>query len=99
METGRTGVGRKPMWDEIDAYLGERVEALIRSHHRRRLRRLGWEHALDAQPGSWATGAPPPRDGNTVELLVDGVEALPAIARAIESAHSHVHLAGWYFSP
>src|SRR5438309_1779154 len=36
------------MRDEIDAFLGERVERVIRSHHRRRLKRIGWEHALDA---------------------------------------------------
>ena len=32
-------------------------------------------------------------------MLVDGAEALPAIAHAIASARSHVHLAGWHFSP
>jgi len=32
-------------------------------------------------------------------VLIDGVEALPAIARELERAISHVHLAGWYFSP
>jgi phosphatidylserine/phosphatidylglycerophosphate/cardiolipin synthase-like enzyme len=86
------------MWTP-DSFLGERVEAAIRSHHRRRLRRIGWEHALDAAPGSWASGEPAPRSGNDVELLVDGVEALPAIANAIRAARHHVHLAGWYFSP
>ena len=87
------------MRDEIDAFLGERVERVIRSHHRRRLKRIGWEHALDALPGTWASGPPEPREGNDVEILVDGEAALPAIARAIAGAHSSVHLAGWYFSP
>jgi hypothetical protein len=32
-------------------------------------------------------------------VLVDGADALPAIADAIESAESHVWLAGWHFSP
>jgi len=87
------------MLNRIDTFLGERVEAMIRAHHRRRLRRIGWARALDAGPGTWSTGEPAPRSGNDVQLLVDGAEALPAIARAIESARSSVHLAGWYFSP
>jgi len=87
------------MGNRIDAFLGDRVEAIIRSHHRRRLERIGWGHALAAGPGTWSKGEPPPRSGNHVELLVDGAEALPAIARAISSARSSVHLAGWYFSP
>src|SRR5581483_3261233 len=32
-------------------------------------------------------------------VLVDGAQALPRIARALEEARSHVHLTGWYFSP
>src|SRR5439155_709282 len=78
---------------------GERVEKTIRSHHHRRLQRIGWAHALEAAPGMWASGEPPPREGNEVEVLVDGAAALPAIARAIADARSYVHLAGWYFSP
>ena len=87
------------MREQIDEFLGNRVERVIRSHHRRRLRRIGWEHALDALPGTWASGDPPPRSGNEVAPFVDGAAALPAIARAIEGARSSVHLAGWYFSP
>jgi phosphatidylserine/phosphatidylglycerophosphate/cardiolipin synthase-like enzyme len=34
-----------------------------------------------------------------VEILLDGAEALPRIAEAIESAEHHVWIAGWYFSP
>src|SRR5690348_14497719 len=87
------------MLDKVDAFLGDRMEAVIRAHHRRRLRRIGWGHALATGPGTWARGEPPPRAGNDVEILVDGADALPAIARAIESARTSVHLAGWYFSP
>jgi len=87
------------MRDRVDALLGDRVERLIRSHHRRRLRRIGWEHALDAPPGTWSSGDPPPRSGNELQPLVDGAAALPQIARAIAGARSYVHLAGWYFSP
>jgi phosphatidylserine/phosphatidylglycerophosphate/cardiolipin synthase-like enzyme len=83
----------------LDDALGARLEATIKRHHRRRLAGIGWLHALDAEPGGWAAGGPEPRDGNAVEVLVDGAEALPAIAGAIRSARSHVHLAGWHFAP
>jgi phosphatidylserine/phosphatidylglycerophosphate/cardiolipin synthase-like enzyme len=82
-----------------DANLGRRLEDAVRHHHRRRLRRHGWLQALDAPPGDWAASASAPRQGNAVDLLVDGSHVLPAIAAAIESAQSRVHLAGWYFSP
>lgn len=39
------------------------------------------------------------RRGNSLEILIDGAEALPRIAAALEEARSHVHLTGWYFSP
>lgn len=58
-----------------------------------------WGRALEAGPGGWAAGDPPPREGNAVEILIDGAEALPRLAEAPESATSHVHLAGWHFSP
>ena len=32
-------------------------------------------------------------------MLIDGAEALPRIAAELERARSHVHIAGWYFSP
>ena len=55
--------------------------------------------ALDAVGGDWAEGAPPPRAGNALEVLIDGAQALPRIAAEIASARSHVHIAGWFFSP
>ena len=82
-----------------EALLGEAISDQIVRHHRRRLRRIGWEHALNADGVAWAGGAPPPRPGNAIEILIDGAEALPAIARELESARSHVHMAGWYLSP
>ena len=39
------------------------------------------------------------RPGNAVEVLIDGAEALPAIAAELDEARSHVHLTGWHFSP
>jgi len=84
----------------FDKALGDGVEWLVRSHHRRRLKRLGWEGALDPpDDGLWTRGEPPPRTGNHVEVLIDGASALPRIAEEIRGARSHVHLAGWYVSP
>ena len=39
------------------------------------------------------------RSGNAVEVLIDGEQALPTIAEELRRAQSHVHLAGWHFSP
>jgi phosphatidylserine/phosphatidylglycerophosphate/cardiolipin synthase-like enzyme len=84
----------------FDRVVGNGVEWLVRSHHHRRLRRLGWEHALDPDgDGLWVPGDPPPRDGNEVEILVDGANALPRIAAELRKARSHVHIAGWHVSP
>jgi phosphatidylserine/phosphatidylglycerophosphate/cardiolipin synthase-like enzyme len=86
--------------NRVDDVLGDRIELAVRRHHRRRLQRIGQSSVFDAAAGGWAeTGAFAPRTGCRVELLVDGVEALPRIRADIESAQSHVHLAGWYFTP
>ena len=47
------------------------------AHHRRRLRKAGASRALAASGMDWATTASPARDGNALEVLVDGAEALP----------------------
>jgi phosphatidylserine/phosphatidylglycerophosphate/cardiolipin synthase-like enzyme len=39
------------------------------------------------------------RPGNAVDILIDGAQALPTIAEELRLARSHVHLAGWHFSP
>jgi phosphatidylserine/phosphatidylglycerophosphate/cardiolipin synthase-like enzyme len=55
---------------------------------------------FEASSLDWAdTGTFGARAGCRVELLVDGAESLPRIAADIESARSHVHLAGWFFTP
>src|SRR5205085_8031115 len=84
---------------QLDDRVGDTIERAIRAHHRRRLRRIGWEHALDASGVAWAAGEPPPRAGNAVEVLVDGAEALPRIAEELRRAESHVYVAGWHLTP
>jgi len=81
-----------------DAAVGDRIEALVRAHHRRRLARTGWARAFEASSRLSADGDPPPRCGNDVEILIDGASFLPRLADELASAESHVHLAGWYVS-
>jgi phosphatidylserine/phosphatidylglycerophosphate/cardiolipin synthase-like enzyme len=82
-----------------ECWFGDQVSRQICSHHRRRLRRIGWQRALEPPVGGWAAGEPPMRTGNAVDVLIDGEQALPAIAEELRRAHSHVHLAGWHFAP
>src|SRR5512132_917105 len=82
-----------------ESLVGEAISEQIRRHHRRRLRRLGWEHALESETTAWARGEPSPRAGNAVDVLIDGAEALPLIANELAAARSHVHISGWFFSP
>ena len=82
-----------------ESWAGTQISQQICSHHRRRLRKLGWERSLEPPAGGWAEGDFPVRAGNAVEVLIDGAQALPAIAAELRKARSHVHLTGWYFSP
>ena len=82
-----------------ECLLGEAISDQISRHHRRRLRRIDWEHALDANGTGWATGEPPPRAGNAVEIMIDGAEALPMMARELAAARSHIHMTNWFLSP
>jgi phosphatidylserine/phosphatidylglycerophosphate/cardiolipin synthase-like enzyme len=84
--------------DRADCWLGERLDGAVAAHHRRRLRRAGWEHALDAPPAFWADAAPPAQAGHEIEIFVDGAEALPAMVRELRRARHRVYLAGWFFS-
>jgi phosphatidylserine/phosphatidylglycerophosphate/cardiolipin synthase-like enzyme len=85
--------------DRGDEALGQHFERLVIEHHARRLRRLGHERTLSVPAGGWASAGPPPRQGNHVDVNVDGAAALAEIAEAIEAARSWVWLAGWFFSP
>lgn len=79
--------------------LGNRIDKAVSNRHRRGLRRVGWEHALDATAFAYARGTAPPRPGNALEILIDGAEALPRMAQEMAAATSHVHLTGWFLSP
>ena len=81
-----------------DATVGDRIEALVRSHHRRRLAHAGWPRAFEPSARIWADGDPPPRNGNNIEILIDGESFLPRLADELARAQSHVHIAGWYLS-
>ena len=95
----RVGGGVREALLSAECFLGEAISDQIRRHHRRRLRRVGWEHALESETTGWAGGEPPPRAGNAVDVLIDGADALPVIADELEAARSHVHISGWFFSP
>src|SRR3954470_23796914 len=87
--------------DRVDRVIGQAAEASVAAHHRRRLARIGQMGAY-APPddGSlWAAADPPPRDGCSLEVLIDGAEALPRIAAASEGAQRSVHSAGWHGPP
>ncbi|HVU76391.1 MAG TPA: phosphatidylserine/phosphatidylglycerophosphate/cardiolipin synthase family protein [Gaiellaceae bacterium] len=89
-----------PRIDRLDDAVGAGIERLVVAHHRRRLRRHGWRHAYaPPQDGLWCAGDPPPRDGNAIEVLVDGEDALGRLQAEIEGAQESVHLAGWHFDP
>lgn len=82
----------------MDRWAGQGIEATIGAHHRRRLRRLGYLYQLEppADGSLWAAGASPPREGCALEVLIDGVEALPRIAEALGAgalARAHSRLA------
>jgi phosphatidylserine/phosphatidylglycerophosphate/cardiolipin synthase-like enzyme len=84
----------------VDRTVGQVLERQVRSHHRRRLAKLGHAHVFDPPDDRlWAGGGPPPREGNELEVLVDGERAIGAICAALKQARSHVHLAGWHVTP
>jgi phosphatidylserine/phosphatidylglycerophosphate/cardiolipin synthase-like enzyme len=78
---------------------GRAIDRAVASHHVRRLRKVGWDAAFEADGRDWASGGLPPRDGNRVDVLIDGAAFLPRVAEELARAESHVHLTGWYFSP
>jgi phosphatidylserine/phosphatidylglycerophosphate/cardiolipin synthase-like enzyme len=86
--------------DRLDALAGDGIEAAVRAKHRVRLRRLGWQHALERDGSElWARGSPPPRPGCSLEVLIDGASALPELARALSAAGEYVRITGWHVAP
>src|SRR3954452_11958144 len=86
--------------DRFHAALDDGVERAMIHHHMRRLRRHGHLAALaPASEGLWARSAPPPREGNALEVLIDGANALPRMAEAIRGAKRHVHICSWHLQP
>jgi phosphatidylserine/phosphatidylglycerophosphate/cardiolipin synthase-like enzyme len=83
----------------LNRWLGRQITTQVRSHHRRRLRAIGHEAALDAPAGGWADTTMPPRPGNAIRILIDGEQALPSILDELLGARSHVHITGWHFAP
>jgi phosphatidylserine/phosphatidylglycerophosphate/cardiolipin synthase-like enzyme len=83
----------------LESWFGDQVTSQICRHHQRRLQRIGWSRARHPPSGGWAAGDPPSRSGNSIEVLIDGAQALPEIAQQLRQAHAHVHLTGWHFSP
>jgi phosphatidylserine/phosphatidylglycerophosphate/cardiolipin synthase-like enzyme len=84
--------------DRVDRLVGERLERAVSAHHRRRLRRVGWEHALDVAPSFGCSAAVAPQGGHEVDVFVDGADALPTMVREMRRARRRVLLAGWFFS-
>ncbi len=84
----------------LDSIAGDGIEAAVRGKHRFRLRRLGHAGVLaPADDGVWAAGEPPARDGCELDVLIDGANAFPEIAAAIDGAKRYVHIAGWHVAP
>jgi len=75
--------GLRTILDPVDRRLGDGLDRLVCRYHRRRLRRLGWAHALDARAPEVGGRGYPARDGNSVRVLVDGEEAMAAMVAAI----------------
>src|SRR3954467_646416 len=91
---------RGDMFERLDAAVGDGLERAMVHHHVRRLRRQGRLDALaPATPGLWARTAAPPREGNALEVLIDGANALPRMAEAIRGAKRHVHVCSWHLQP
>jgi phosphatidylserine/phosphatidylglycerophosphate/cardiolipin synthase-like enzyme len=99
-EEGRDNSSVHPI-ETADLLLGRAVERSLRAHHRLRLRRLGRLDALEpVDDGSpWCREAPGPREGCSIDVLIDGAEVLPSIAAAIRGARRSVRMAGWHSAP
>jgi phosphatidylserine/phosphatidylglycerophosphate/cardiolipin synthase-like enzyme len=86
---------------EADRLAGNAIERLTNDHHARRLAKLG--HSPQRRPPDdermWAAGDPPPREGNSLDVLIDGAAYFAAVTDAIQGARRSVLIAGWALSP
>jgi phosphatidylserine/phosphatidylglycerophosphate/cardiolipin synthase-like enzyme len=87
--------------DTADRLIGRSIERSMEAHHRYRLQRLGRLDALKPHDEgfAWCRQAPPPREGCSIDVLIDGQEVLSAIAEAIRGARRSVRMAGWHSAP
>jgi phosphatidylserine/phosphatidylglycerophosphate/cardiolipin synthase-like enzyme len=98
--TSGAGASAYPPSVRLDDAMGRLIESVIRGHHERRLRRIGWSAALEPTQESMVDVASfPVRGGNSVEILVDGQEAFAGILALVEGARRSVHVAGWHATP
>jgi phosphatidylserine/phosphatidylglycerophosphate/cardiolipin synthase-like enzyme len=86
--------------DRLDAWAGGRIEDATCLHHSRRLSRAGRREQVDPPVDGrlWAAGEPAVREGCELDVLIDGAQALAAIADALAGARSHVHVTGWHLA-
>lgn len=87
--------------ERLDRWTGRGIDAAVCAHHRRRLERVGRADQLEPPEDGrlWAAGHPLPRAGCELQILIDGAEALPRIAEALDGARSEVNIAGWHITP
>jgi phosphatidylserine/phosphatidylglycerophosphate/cardiolipin synthase-like enzyme len=84
----------------VDGAIGRAVEGSITRVHHRRLSKVGWDGAYDPVGHEvWAIGDPPPRPGNSVDILIDGVEAFASMLQEIKAARSSINITGWHANP
>ena len=99
-KTARTANSfRREVGDAAGHAFGNAIDRAVTAHHARRLRKVGWQRALEADGSEWARGEFPVRSGNKVEVLIDGAAFLPMVADELAKAESHVHVTGCFFSP
>ncbi|MDQ6658859.1 MAG: phospholipase D family protein [Actinomycetota bacterium] len=77
------------------------LERAVVRHHCSRLTKLDHTAVLKSEAAAelWVPGTREPRHGNAIDVLIDGDAAFKAIADAMTSAQSHIHIAGWHLSP
>src|SRR3954453_9898075 len=79
-----------------DRLAGTAIENIENAHHVRRLSKLG--HSAQRMPPEdgrlWAAGEPPPREGNAIDVLIEGAAYFPAGAEATPAARLSVPAGG-----